>query len=78
MLKNNMGYEELSKRILEVNSKHPLIQKLQNAVSNDGNEEAIENTAWLLLDQAKIIEGETLSDPKAFVDRMSKLASLQF
>ncbi len=77
MLKNSAGYEELSKRVLEINENHSVIKKLKSVVANDGNEDILNDTAWLLLDQAKIIEGESLTDPTAFVKRMSKLADLQ-
>jgi molecular chaperone HtpG len=33
------------------------------------------DAAWLLLDQARIVEGETPSDPAAFARRMSQLVA---
>ena len=74
MLKKSQGYEELTKRILEVNDSHPVIQKLQDlAVANDDKEGVLEDAAWLLLDQARIIEGEPLPDPSSFARRMAKM-----
>jgi molecular chaperone HtpG len=54
-------------RILEINPKHGLIQKLAGQ-----SDEIIGETAHLLLDQARIVEGETLPDPIAFGQRLSQ------
>jgi len=73
LLKSQQGYEELGKRVLEVNENHPIVQKLKAFVSNDGEAEIINDTAWLLLDQARIIEGDPLPNPTAFARRMVKV-----
>ncbi len=67
VLKIHQKYEAKSKRILEINGKHPLILKL--AGLKDG--EDLKDAAHLLLDQARIIQGEPLPDPSAFSRRMS-------
>ncbi len=67
VLKIHQQYEAKSKRILEINGKHPLIRKL--SVLKD--ESCLEEAAHLLLDQARIIQGEPLPDPSAFSRRMS-------
>ena len=64
-----------AKRILEINPTHPLIQALAAGIGKDGAGQRIEDAAWLLLDQARIVEGEPLPDPVAFTRRMS--AALQ-
>lgn len=72
VLKKSQGYEELTKRILEVNDHHPVILKLQDMIAND-DQSLIDDAAWLLLDQARIIEGEPLPDPSGFARRMAKM-----
>lgn len=72
ILKKSQGYEAAHRPILEINDKHPLIQKLQTMASNDLQKETLHETALLLLDQARIIEGEPLKDPAGFARRMSK------
>ena len=71
MLKNQQGYEEASKRILEINENHPVIVKLQELAANDSQEELLKDAALLLLDQARIVEGDPLPNPTAFARRMS-------
>ncbi len=61
-----------AKRILEINPGHGLIRALAAQVSKPGaGGSAIDDAAWLLLDQARILEGETLPDAAAFARRMA-------
>jgi molecular chaperone HtpG len=60
-----------AKRILEINPKHPLIARLVDLAGKEGATDALGDFAWLLLDQARILEGETLPDPGAFAKRLS-------
>ncbi len=64
-----------AKRILEINPKHPLIRRLADTVAEKGGDASVElnDVAWLLLDQARIIEGETPPDPAAFARRMADI-----
>jgi molecular chaperone HtpG len=57
--------------ILEVNPSHSLIKKLVD-LSADGTNQSLDDAAHLLLDQARIIEGETIPDMIAFSQRMTK------
>jgi molecular chaperone HtpG len=60
-----------AKRILEINPKHKLIARLAVLAGQDGATDALEDFAWLLFDQARLLEGEALPDPAAFALRMS-------
>jgi molecular chaperone HtpG len=62
-----------AKRILEINPKHPLIARLVDLAGKEGAADALGDFAWLLLDQARILEGETLPDPAAFAKRLSSV-----
>jgi molecular chaperone HtpG len=62
-----------AKRILEINPKHPLIALLVDLAGKEGATDALGDFAWLLLDQARILEGETLPDPAAFAKRLSSV-----
>ncbi len=67
-----------STRILELNPYHPLIIKLSDMVMNEENKTKVEEIAKLLLDQAKVAEGEPISDPSFYAKKISDyiLASL--
>lgn len=58
-------------KILEINSSHPVIQAMERKAAA-GKSTELEDMAWLLLDQARIIEGEEISDPAAFSRRLTQ------
>lgn len=62
-----------SKRILEINPQHPLIKQLAKDISAKGASAKLEDYAYLLLDQARIVEGEALPDPAAFSRRLASV-----
>jgi molecular chaperone HtpG len=72
MLKAHNQLDTKSPRVLEINPKHALIKQLASTAEADGAD-SVRDAALLLLDQARIIEGETLSDPAAFARRMSSV-----
>ena len=58
-------------RILEINAKHKLIRALSEKARQDGSAKDVEEMAFLLLDQARIIEGDPPLDGAAFARRMA-------
>ena len=61
-----------STRLLELNPYHPLIIRLAEAMGDEALKPKVEEVAWLLLDQAKIAEGECISDPSFYSEKMSE------
>lgn len=59
-------------RIVEINPAHPVIAALAARVSADGSTADTEDALLLLLDQARIAEGEPVPDPGAFARRLAK------
>lgn len=59
-------------RVLEINPRHPLIAGLARRVREGRTGPEIEDAAFLLLDQARIVDGEPVADPRAFARRMSR------
>lgn len=72
VLKVHQKYSGNTKPVLEINKDHSLIKKMVDLNSDFSNEEKMQDLSFLLLDQAKIIQGEPISDPTAFVRRMSQ------
>ena len=60
-----------STRILELNPYHPLIIKLSDMVMDEANKAKVEEVSKILLDQAKVAEGEAISDPSFYAERVS-------
>jgi molecular chaperone HtpG len=68
-LHNKLG--AAAKRILEINPGHFLVRKLAAALGKPEQAQALEDMAHLLLDQARISEGEAVPDPAAFARRLA-------
>ena len=60
-----------STRLLEINPYHPLIIKLSEMMEDEQNKEKIADVARLILDQAKIAEGEAVTDAAFFAEKFS-------
>ena len=54
---------------LEVNPRHPLIQRLER----ETDELKFESLSLVILEQATLVEGQPLDDPAGFVQRMNEL-----
>ena len=60
-----------STRILQINPYHPLIVKLSEMIKDSANEEDVKDASMLILEQAKIAEGEAVSNPSLFNEKLS-------
>lgn len=60
-----------STRILQVNPYHPLIVKLAEMIKDNANEDDVKDASMLILEQAKIAEGEAVSNPSLFNEKLS-------
>jgi molecular chaperone HtpG len=73
LLKQHQRMDAEVKRVLEINAGHPLIGALAAKLAAGGNGDRLADAAWLLLDQARILQGETLEDPAAFARRQCSI-----
>ncbi|HEX3885093.1 MAG TPA: molecular chaperone HtpG [Stellaceae bacterium] len=73
LLKQHRQLDTSAKRILEINPRHRLIERLAASVGESGASDQLSEFAWVLLDQARIIEGEALPDPAAYARRLAGL-----
>jgi molecular chaperone HtpG len=72
LLRQHGQKTEKAKRILELNEKHPLIHKMsEDLISKDKN--YVNHMAHVLYEQGRILEGETVSNPKAFCNHLNEL-----
>ncbi len=62
-----------TKRILELNPTHPVIERLQTAHSSNAESESVGDWIELLYDQALIAEGSPVENPAAFARRLGEL-----
>lgn len=74
-LKQHNQIRSPSKRILEINPRHTLIQSLAEASQKDGASDKLEDIVWLLLDQARVMDGGNVGEPIDFGKRLSRILS---
>jgi molecular chaperone HtpG len=68
-----MGQKQLPdiKPVLEINPDHEIVKKLEGS----SDDSLIGDAAWLLLDQALLIEGVPVENPSQFVQRLNRVMS---
>ncbi|MEE1544388.1 MAG: molecular chaperone HtpG, partial [Alphaproteobacteria bacterium] len=71
LLREHKQLGQAAQKILEINPQNPLITSLAARAKASPTDPALADAAQLLLDQARIIEGEPLPDPAAFAKRMT-------
>ncbi len=64
---------ERVKPVLEVNATHSLTAALAKRFKDGADKALVEDAAWLLLDEARLVDGETLSDAPAFAARLRRV-----
>jgi molecular chaperone HtpG len=73
MLASHGRVNERSKPVLEVNATHPLTSALAKRLKENADKSLIDDAAWLLLDEARLVDGETLKDAPAFAARLRRV-----
>lgn len=77
LLKRHGQLQHGAPRVLELNPSHKIITKLAERASG-GQDDLLEDAAHLLLDQARIVEGETPADPQDFARRLGSVLEKAF
>ncbi len=63
----------ISKPVLEINPTHALVARLAEKLASGGDKALIEDSAWLLHDEARLMDGEKLADAAAFSARLTRV-----
>ncbi len=72
LLQQQGRINEVSKKILEINPNHELLKSISRISKEKGGAKSLEDIAFLLLDQARILEGEPPLDAQIFAKRLSR------
>jgi len=78
LLKQQNRLDEASKRVLEINPENELIRSLATRAKEEPSDQGLVETAKLLLDQARIVEGDAVADAAAFSKRMTEMMARSF
>ncbi|HEX9647506.1 MAG TPA: molecular chaperone HtpG [Alphaproteobacteria bacterium] len=71
LLRQHRQIDAVASKVLEINPRNALIKALAGRAKDMPSDAALAEAAELLLDQARIIEGEPLPDPAGFARRMT-------
>jgi len=71
LLRMHGQLQQATPHVLEINASHKLIRDMAKRANGEGATEALSDRIWLLLDQARILEGDAVGDPIAFAKRLS-------
>lgn len=69
---------EARPKVLEINPNNKLIKTLAEQAKKDGSVDALKDVSQVLLDQARIMEGDLPSDPVDFATRLSSIMTRSF
>jgi len=72
MLAAHGQLKTVSKPVLEVNPKHPLIAALAARVGQ-ADKEALDDVIWLIFDEARLMDGEKPADASRFAARLTRV-----
>ena len=64
---------EQTKPVLEINPGHPLVTALAERFAGAGDRAVVEDSAWLLHDEARIMDGELPADAALFAARLRRV-----
>jgi len=73
---NSMSTFMVSKKTLEVNPEHPIVNELRKKADNDKNDKTLKDLVWLLFDTALLSSGFSLEDPSSFSQRIHRMVRL--
>lgn len=75
MLAEHGRLQETSKAVLELNPRHLLVATLAEKLAAGADKALLEDSVWLLFDEAKLIDGEAPADAAAFARRLFSVMS---
>jgi molecular chaperone HtpG len=73
ILKAHNQLDSVQAKVLEINPEHSLVRKLADKADDAGAIDTLKDAVLLILDQARILEGETPEDPIAFSSRVTSV-----
>ncbi|KNG77296.1 heat shock protein 90 [Plasmodium falciparum IGH-CR14] len=73
---NSMTSYMLSKKIMEINARHPIISALKQKADADKSDKTVKDLIWLLFDTSLLTSGFALEEPTTFSKRIHRMIKL--
>merc|ERR1712046_161916 len=73
---NSMTSFMVSKKTLELNPKHPIMNELKAKAAADKSDKTVKDLIWLLFDTSLLTSGFNLDEPTQFAGRIHRMIKL--